>query len=84
MGSGLYADMSDEALVAEIYNLRDSVRKVASRGIASVAGENRRVEFTAANINEARTELRNLLGEAARRGLSIADGMGGAIAVEIG
>lgn len=84
MGYGLYANMDDDALLAEINVFRQAIRKQSLSGVGVIAGEGRRIEFTNSNISEARTELRNLMAEARRRGLSIADGFGGAIAVEIG
>lgn len=84
MGYGLYTDLTDEALVAEIKSYHAAIGKQSKSGIGVIAGEGRRIEFTRANIRDARTELRNLLNEARRRGLPIGDGSGGAIAVEIG
>jgi diaminopimelate decarboxylase len=80
----LYADLTDEQLSAEISEYRAAIKKVAlGGGIGVVAGEGRRIEYAEGNVNEARTALRDLLAEAAYRGLEIGEG-GGAIPVEIG
>lgn len=89
MGYGLYGEMTDEQLEAEIREYHAAIRAFGKPGrdVVEVAGEGRRVrfrEYTGANIGEAKTELRNLLAEARRRGLPIGDGSAGAIAVEIG
>ena len=80
----LYADLTDEALLAEIAEYRAAIKKVAMGGnVGVVAGEGRRIEYTAGNIEAARLELRELFAEAADRGLAVGSG-GGAIPVEIG
>lgn len=84
MGYGLYASLTDEQLEAEILEYRGVIAKTAKNGIGVIAGEGRRIEYTTGNLQAARTELRNLLTEARRRGLAIGDGSGSGIAVEIG
>lgn len=80
---GLYGSLTDEELKAEIAEYRAAIKKAAMGGVGVVAGEGRRLEYTAGNMSIARTELRELLTEAAARGMEIGEG-GGAIPVEIG
>jgi hypothetical protein len=75
--------LTDAALLAEIATCRKAIRDVGRRGVAVVAGEGRRVEFTASNIGIAQDELRELLRIARERGLAMG-GSVGALAVEIG
>lgn len=89
MSSGLYADISDEDLVTKIRAFRDARDELAGGGmVAKVQGEGRMVEYVRSDITGSskalNTALRNYLAEAARRGLPIGDGLGGAILVEIG
>lgn len=80
----MYPELDDAALIAEIVEYRAAKKAVAlGGGIAVIAGEGRRIEYTRANSSALDSELRNLLYEARRRGLDIG-GSGGAIAVEIG
>jgi len=79
-----YADLTDEQLVAEIAEYRAAIKKAAiGGGVGVVAGEGRRIEYTAGNVGEARRELRELYTEATERGLPVGDGAG-ATPVEIG
>lgn len=77
---------TDDALVAEIKEYAQARKEVASRGIASIQGEGRRIEFvgTADSRKSLDTDLREMLAEARRRGLPIGGIGGGAIAVETG
>lgn len=50
-------------------------------GVAVIAGEGRRIEYTKANAGSLEAELKNLIAEAAVRGLVVT--RGGAINVEI-
>lgn len=86
-GRGFY---TDEQLTTEIQSYV-AARKETLRGetaaFKSVAGEGRRIEFgsTKDQRDALDAELREMLAEARRRGLPIAEGTGGgAIAVEIG
>lgn len=79
-----YEHLTDEQLLAEIAEYRAAVKKVALGGeVGVVAGEGRRVEFVASNLDAARLELRELYAEAAYRNIGSGEG-GGAIPVEIG
>lgn len=78
-----YADLTDEELKAEIAEFRLAIKQAAKGGVGVVAGEGRRLEYTAGNMNIAYAALRDLYAEAAERGLAIGQG-GGAIPVEIG
>lgn len=81
----LYADLTDEQLLAEISEYRGAIKQVAmGGGVGVVAGEGRRIEYTSGNVGEARTALRDLLAEAYLRGMAIGGDGGGAIPVEIG
>ena len=80
---GLYATMTDQELLAEIKEYQAALKATAiGGGVGVIAGEGRRVEIVQSNTGEARLALRELLNEAANRGLI--DRQGGAIAVEIG
>lgn len=49
--TGMYEDLSDDDLKAEIIDLRGKIKIVVGGGTAVVvAGEGRRVEYTAANL----------------------------------
>ena len=79
-----YEHLTDEQLLAEIADYRGAIKKIAmGESVAVVAGEGRRMEFVASNVDVARTELRELYLEAQIRGLSSGE-TGGAIPVEIG
>lgn len=78
---GLYEDLTDEELAAEITAYREAIRKVELNDVGVVAGEGRRLEFTSGNLRDARDTLRNLMSERRRRGGVIG---GGSIALEIG
>lgn len=75
--------LSDAALLAEIAVYRKAIRDTATRGVGVIAGEGRRVEFTASNVQFARDELRELLRIARERNMPIG-GTAGALQVEIG
>lgn len=78
-----YIDYTDEQLIAEI-NATLAARKTAiSGGVAVVAGEGRRIEYTRANLTGLEQTLRDLGYEARQRGLPIG-GTGGALTVRIG
>ena len=76
-----YASLSDEDLIAEINDLNTAKRKAMMGGIAVIAGEGRRVEYSKADVGAMNVTLRELYAEARRRRLDIA-GVGGAIKVE--
>lgn len=75
---------TDDALIAEIKAFAAARREVATRGIASISGEGRRVEFvdTADSRANLDADLREMLAEARRRGLAIGGVGGGSIGVE--
>jgi hypothetical protein len=77
---------SDDELVQTILAYRKAIRDVAmGGGVGVVAGENRRLEFTQANVKLAQTAMRDLLGEASDRGLPIGGAdISGSLAVEFG
>lgn len=84
MSIGLYAKLSNEQLEAKIEEFHAAIQKTSMNGVGVIAGEGRRIEYTSANLGAARTELRMLLTEARSRGMTIGDGSGTGIAVEIG
>lgn len=77
---------TDDALVAEIRAYAGARRELATRDVAVIAGEGRRLEFTntADQKRGLDADLREMLAEARRRGLSIGGNGGHALAVEIG
>lgn len=78
----IYSGISDEDLLDEISQFRSARRELMlGQGVAVVAGEGRRMEFTRANAGDLTTELKNLIAEANCRGLIEASG-GGAISLE--
>lgn len=77
---------TDDELIAEIREYVGARKKVANREIASISGENRRIEFasTPDSIAALDRDLREMLAEARRRGLPIGGLAPNAIDVEIG
>lgn len=79
-----YEHLTDEQLTAEIREYQAAIKAVGiGGGVGVVAGEGRRVEYVASNLDAARLALRELFTEADMRGIGSGSG-GGAIAVEIG
>ena len=76
-----YLNFTDDELVAEITALFAARRKIATGGIAVIAGEGRRVEYTPGSAVALNEDMRLAEYEARQRGLEIA-GPGGAITVE--
>jgi ribonuclease HI len=76
-----YINLTDDELILEINEHFAAKKKIATGGIAVIAGEGRRVEYTAGSTQALTDNLRMLEYEARQRGLEIA-GEGGAIAVE--
>ena len=84
-----YADLDDAALLAKIAQLRGAIDEIGTDRVAVIAGEGRRVEFTAtrANLEQLYASLRNAVSEAKRRptiDTSTWGPTGGSIALEIG
>lgn len=81
----VYEDLTDEQLIAEIKEYRAARKTLAiGGGIATVAGEGRRIEYGRGDGRAISSALRELYLELEYRGLSDGDGPGGAIGVEIG
>jgi len=80
----LYADLTDEQLLAEITEMLDAKKELALGKIAVIAGEGRRIEYAPSQKQSVNNILRELGLEARERGLSIGGDGGGAIRVEIG
>ncbi|MET0373960.1 MAG: hypothetical protein ABW128_06845 [Rhizorhabdus sp.] len=78
-----YINMTDDELTAEITATFAARKTAIGGGVAVVAGEGRRIEYTRSNLSGLDRTLRDLGFEARKRGLPIG-GIGGAIAVEIG
>jgi len=60
---GIYSDLDDEELAAKIIQLRDAVETAAGGGVAVIAGEGRRMEYTRANSSGLKELLRAALSE---------------------
>jgi hypothetical protein len=81
----LYDDRTlfpDEALMTELREHMAAVKELATTGIAVIAGEGRRLEYTKGNMPVLQATLRDITAAASRRGL-VSIGPGGAIPVEI-
>lgn len=77
---GIYSDLTDEALAAEIAAYRAARKEMTlGQGVAVIAGEGRRVEFTKANRADLDAELRALIREQDKR----AGRRGGGRAIEV-
>lgn len=80
-------DFFDDAeLIAEIRQYAAARKEVMNDRIGKVQGEGRLIEFTnnPEDRKQLNADLREMMAEARRRGLSIGGTGGGAIAVEIG
>lgn len=76
---------TDDQLTAEIRAYAKARRDLAhGAGVAVIAGEGRRVEFTSGSSSQLGSDLEEMLYEARARGLSIGGMPEHAIAVEIG
>jgi len=77
--------LTDDQLVAEIRAHAKAKRELAmGSGVAVIAGEGRRVEFTAGSSTQLGSDLAEMMYEARARGLPIGGMPENAIAVEIG
>lgn len=85
---GLYSDLTDEELAAEIAAFRAARRAVVLGGdggvgtVKRITDGDRTIEYTAANLGMLDAELKALLAEDARRKDPFGRGSGRAIEVE--
>jgi hypothetical protein len=81
--SAIYTSLSDQELTDDIAAFRSARRELMlGAGVAVVAGEGRRLEFTRANQGSLDAELKNLIAEGQRRGLIPYSPSGGSINLE--
>lgn len=65
----LYSDLTDEQLAAKIVQFRDAQDELAlGGGVAVIAGEGRRIEYTRSQSGKLASALIELLAERDRRG----------------